>query len=126
MNRVNLDTDSNNAYASETISGPSTPEEQSTEPIPLFLNEVIAVGAIGTVHSSGGSIVVKFAHRSQEIKDLMLKEAFILNAIQKLSNVQATIPRFYGLFKNDQDMAIVLSHEGKTLDSFKTLTLEQR
>jgi hypothetical protein len=54
----------------------------------------------------------------------MLKEAFILNAIQKLSNVQATIPRFYGLFKNDQDMAIVLSHEGKTLDSFKTLTLE--
>jgi len=96
-----------------------------SDPSPLLILSVSGLeGASGTVHATTSGTVVKFAHRTYEAWRSLVREADMYRTL--MERHVSSVPVFYGLFASGADLALVLSDEGSTLDTFSGLSLLQR
>ena len=96
-----------------------------SSPVPaLILSVPGKEGAVGTVYTTTSGAVVKFAHRNEESRRSLVREAVMYRTL--IERRVSSVPVYYGLFASRSDLALVLSNEGGALDTLSTLSLLQR
>jgi serine/threonine protein kinase len=81
-------------------------------------------GAVGTVYGTTSKVVIKFAHRKKEAWRSIVREAETYRVLGEKHI--SSIPIFYGIFASEHDFALILSHEGESLDDFSEMSPQQR
>jgi hypothetical protein len=100
------------------------PESPPSSDSPILTLTPIGYGAIGIIYQAAEGCVVKLSRSPKTAVDV-INEA-VIYATLKASRVSRFVPRLFGLFRNGEIRALILSNEGTPVTRFAELPLRQR
>lgn len=92
-------------------------------PSPIFTLQYMTTGSTGSLYSTSSGYIIKLAVKGQE--QTLEKEAKIYELIAT-RHMSDLAPRYFGLFKDKSMLTLILSYEGHSFNSFKSLSISDR
>jgi hypothetical protein len=92
-------------------------------PLPIFSLQYMATGSTGTLYVTTSGYVIKLA---VEGEDRTLEKESKIYELIATQHILDLAPRYFGLFKDKSRLILILSYEGHSFDSFKSLSIFDR